>query len=63
MENSSSKCVMSVKELAGKMDISLPSAYELTERKDFPLIRIGRKKLIPIDAFDRWLNAECNASK
>jgi len=50
------RVTMTVKELALAMNISLPKAYELTEREDFPLIRIGRKKLVPIDAFYEWLS-------
>lgn len=46
---------MTIRELSEVMQISLPTAYNLTEREDFPLIRLGRKKLVPIKAFDSWL--------
>lgn len=52
------KYTLTVKEMAGQLGVSLPTAYEITEREDFPLIRIGRKKLIPVDGFKRWLDEQ-----
>ena len=49
------KQTMSVRELAAQMGISLPKAYALTKEPGFPVIRIGTKILIPIDAFREWL--------
>ncbi len=51
------KAIMSVKELAAQLGISLPLAYELAKSPDFPSIRIGARILIPIDAFREWLAA------
>jgi excisionase family DNA binding protein len=55
------KQTMSVKELAIAMGCSLPKAYELTERMDFPCIHLGRRKVIPLDGFKQWLERETNA--
>lgn len=49
------KETMTVQELSARMGISLPKAYALTKEPDFPVIRIGTKILIPIDAFREWL--------
>lgn len=49
------KTVMSVQELSAQMGISLPKAYELTKTPGFPVIRIGTRILIPVDAFREWL--------
>ena len=49
------KETMTVQELSARMGISLPKAYALTKEPDFPVIRIGTKNLIPIDAFREWL--------
>ena len=49
------KKTMSVQELSARMGISLPKAYALVKEPDFPVIRIGTKILIPIDAFREWL--------
>lgn len=52
------KQVMTVKEMAQVMQLSLPKAYDLTNRADFPIIHVGRKKLIPIHAFNTWLKKQ-----
>lgn len=49
------KKTMNVRELAEQMGISLPLAYELTRRQDFPSLRVGTRIIIPIDAFKDWL--------
>ena len=33
-------------------------AYNLVNRRDFPKIRLGRKIVIPRDAFERWLETQ-----
>ena len=43
------KETMSVQELSTRMGISLP------KEPDFPVIRIGTRILIPVDAFKEWL--------
>ena len=52
------KVTMTVDEVGQAMGISRPKAYELTEREDFPCIRVGRRKVIPVDGFRRWLDAQ-----
>lgn len=49
------KSTMSVQELSSQMGISLPKAYELVKRKGFPVLRIGTRILIPVEAFKEWL--------
>lgn len=49
------KETMSVQELSTRMGISLPKAYDLTKEPDFPVVRIGTRILIPVDAFREWL--------
>ena len=49
------KQTMSVQELSAQMGISLPKAYQLVKEPDFPVIRVGTRILIPIDAFREWL--------
>ena len=49
------KQTMSVRELAAQMGISLPKAYQLVKEPDFPVIRIGSRILVPVDAFREWL--------
>lgn len=49
------KATMSVQELSAQMGISLPKAYELVNAPGFPIIRVGRRILIPVDAYREWL--------
>ena len=51
-----SKSTMSVQELSSQMGISLPKAYELVKHPGFPVLHIGTRILIPVDAFNKWLN-------
>lgn len=52
------KMVLSVRELAERFHLSLPTAYALTEREGFPVVHVGRKKLIPVADLERWLSEE-----
>lgn len=54
------KTIISVRELAERMGISLPMAYDLTRREDFPSLRVGARILIPVDAFKEWLAREAS---
>jgi len=49
------KTTMSVEELSAMLGISMPKAYELVKQPGFPVIRVGARILIPIDAFKEWL--------
>lgn len=53
------KATLTVKEAAAVLGVSLPIMYEITEQKDFyPLIRVGRKKLILKNRFTEWLQEQ-----
>ena len=49
------KTTMNVPELASSLGISLPNAYKLVKTPGFPVIRVGARILIPIDAYKEWL--------
>ena len=49
------KATMSVQDLSEKLGISLPKAYELVKQPGFPVLKIGTRILIPVDAFKAWL--------
>lgn len=51
----SDKLCMTVKELAARLGISHPKANDLTHIDGFPVLLVGRRRLIPIDAFSSWL--------
>ena len=54
------KTTISVQELSAQMGISLPKAYELVKRPGFPVLRVGNRILIPVEAYRKWL---VNAAK
>ena len=49
------KPVLTVKELAQMMGVSLPTAYTMTAIQGFTVIKIGRRKVIHAEGFRRWL--------
>lgn len=52
------RTVITVRELAHVWNLSMPTAYALTEREGFPVVRVGRKKLIPVAELEKWLAEE-----
>lgn len=49
------RLTMSVPEMARKLGVSRPTAYELVKRQDFPVLKVGRRLLVPKVAFEQWL--------
>lgn len=56
------KLVYSIPEIAALLGISNPTAYELANRADFPILHVGRRKVVPRAAFLEWL-AKSSAPK
>lgn len=55
----SEKATFTVKEAAQVLGVSLPIMYEITEQASFfPLLRVGRKKLILKDRFKDWMHEQ-----
>lgn len=55
------KTTLSVQELASCLGVSLPVAYELVKRPDFPSLRIGARILVPVEGLRAWLNRQTGA--
>lgn len=49
------KLVYSIPEVAELLGISKPTAYELANRADFPILHVGKRKIVPRAALDKWL--------
>jgi len=49
------KVTMTVHELAEMVGCSLPKAYALTDIAGFPVIRIGRRKVVLVEQTMQWL--------
>lgn len=58
----SPRMCLSVDEVAEKMGISRPMAFKLANSPGFPAVRIGRRIVVPAEAFTRWLNEQADAS-
>ena len=60
-ENTIEPLVYTVKELSKILKISLSMTYRLTKADNFPIIRIGGKRiLIPEKELKIWLSKNCN---
>ena len=57
------KLCYTVKECAELLCISLPKMYDLTGREDFPVLFCGRKKIVPIAAFEEWVQSSAWARR
>ena len=53
--NMEEKVVMTVEEAAEVLQISRPLAYQAVKRGEIPVIRIGRRILVPIAALEKLL--------
>lgn len=52
------KLTMSVEEMAQVVGISKPKAYELVHQEGFPVVRIGRRMVIPKEGLTKWLESQ-----
>lgn len=53
-----SKIVYSVQEVADLLGIGLSAAYNLAKSEGFPCIKIGKRKVVPIEAFHQWVKEQ-----
>ena len=54
---------LTIKETAEMLGVSLPTAYELAKRKDFPAMRFGRKILVSRYRLEEWVDSQTNLNK
>lgn len=52
------KLVLDVKELKEQLGISKASAYEITRSEGFPCFKVGKRILIPVEEFKKWLSQQ-----
>lgn len=52
------RMALSVAEVQESLGIGRNAVYNLVNRADFPKIRMGRKIIIPREAFLRWLEQQ-----
>lgn len=63
MIENSEKLAISVPETAKVLGVSVPTAYELTRRADFPAFRIGRRTLVDRAGLERWVLLQAGAAR
>ena len=49
-------CMLNAKDVESYMRISRAGAYELMHSEGFPLIRIGKRMIVPRDKFLEWVD-------
>ena len=56
------RLTMSINEAAERLGICRNAAYEAARRGDIPVIRIGKRFLVPVAAFERLLSGDGEAA-
>ena len=56
------KTCLNVEQVGAELGISRPKAYELVHRDDFPKIVLGRRIIVPREAFEAWLGDQVHAT-
>lgn len=52
------KLVYSIQEAADLLGISKSYAYELVRKGTIPVLQLGRKRVIPKEKFNDWVNGK-----
>jgi excisionase family DNA binding protein len=45
----------SVPEISQLLGISIPRAYDLAHSEGFPVIHVGKRMIVPVESFHKWL--------
>ena len=56
MNQTKNNGMITVREIAAYLRISLPSVYHLLDRKAFPYLKVGRRYVVPRDTFLLWVD-------
>jgi excisionase family DNA binding protein len=57
------KTCLTIKEMGKHLGVSNNMAYQLVHSKGFPVLRIGRRMLIPVKELDIWLASVQSANE
>lgn len=55
------KMTLNASELAQELNISRPTAYALMRRDDFPVLKVGTRKLVPRAQLEEWIARQTEA--
>ena len=56
------KMAYSITEMAAALGIGRNKAHDLAKEPGFPIITLGRRKVIPVKALDEWLERKARQS-
>lgn len=58
LEAVADRAIISVEEMARILNLGRSAAYEAARRGELPSRRVGRRLVVPVPAFRRWLAGE-----
>lgn len=58
IEQDNDMSFISVDEMAKRLSIARGTAYQLTKTKGFPCFYIGKRIIIPLQAFNEWVDQQ-----
>lgn len=56
------KLTYSIPEVAQVLGVSRPTAYALANSKGFPVLNIGKRKVIPVEGLQEWIKKNSDIS-
>lgn len=57
-QDNRAKAIYTARDIQELTGLSKPMVYDLLHRRDFPCVHVGKRLLVPIDAFNRWLDEQ-----
>lgn len=61
-QSANQKMAYSITEMAAALGIGRNKAHELAKKPGFPIITLGRRKVIPVKALGEWLERKAGQS-
>lgn len=61
MDEICNRGMLSVKELAAYLGVSLSVAYRLVNSAGFPVLRLGKRLLVPVEELRAWIARQTNS--
>ena len=55
METQVTKYTLTTREFAERMQVSEPTARAIMNREGFPLLKVGRRRLVLVEGLNEWL--------
>jgi len=53
---------ISIEEMAKQLGISRPTAYTLANSGGFPILKIGKRKVVPVLGLQEWIKKNSSAA-